>query len=92
MCQISINSEVLILDQFGPKGSKYLIKIIFDIKIETSIFQITIRSNFNKFLAFFHFETNWGLTIGKYLIKKFFDIKIEICIFEILDVPNFNKF
>ena len=33
----------------GLTGAKYLIKINFDIKIEISIFEISIQPNFNKF-------------------------------------------
>ena len=53
MCQILINSEYFSFwDQFGPKGDKYLIKTIFDIKSEIEIFEISNVQNFNKFLAF----------------------------------------
>ena len=34
---------------WGLTGDKYLMKIIFDIKIEIEIFEITIVSIFNKF-------------------------------------------
>ena len=44
---------LFLLDQLGPTGGKYLIKFIFDIKIEIGMFEITIRPNFNKFWAFF---------------------------------------
>ena len=30
-------------------GGKYFIKVIFDIKIKVSIFEISIRPNFSKF-------------------------------------------
>ena len=76
----------------GLTGSKYLIKRIFDIKIEISIFEISNVPNFNKSEAFLTLRTIWVLTGGKNLIKINFDIKIEIGIFEISNVPNFNKF
>ena len=37
---------------FGQTGGKYFIKVIFDIKIKTDIFEISIRPNFNKFRTF----------------------------------------
>ena len=76
----------------GLTGSKYLIKSIFDIKIEIGIFEISNVPNFNKSGAFLTLRTIWVLTGGKYLIKINFDIEIEISIFEISNVPNFNKF
>ena len=91
MCQISINPEhVQSWDQFRHKDGKYLIKIIFDIKIEIGVFQIPNMSNFNKFWALLW--TNLGQTGGHHLIKIFFDIKIGIGISEISHEPNFNKF
>ena len=36
----------------GLTGGKYLIKIIFDIQIETGIFEISDVPNFDKFWAF----------------------------------------
>ena len=69
-----------------------MIIIIFDIKIEIGIPEISDVSNFNTFWAIFNFGTNLGLTGGKYLVKNIFNIKIEIGILEILDMPNFNKF
>ena len=78
----------------GLKGGKYLIKIIFDIKIEIDIFvylkyqMCQISTN----LSIFNFGANLGLTGGKYFIKIIFDFKIEIDTLEILDVPNFNEF
>ena len=59
----------------GLAGVKYLIKIIFHIKIEIGIFEILNVPYFNKFWAF--------LILGEYLSKIIFDIKIEIGIFEI---------
>ena len=54
MCQISINSEHFwFWTNLGLAGGKYLIKIIFDIKTEMNIFEISMRPNFNKFWAFF---------------------------------------
>ena len=50
MCQISVNSKHFSFwNNLGLTGGKYLIKIIFDIKIEIGMFEITIRPNFNKF-------------------------------------------
>ena len=50
MCQISINSEH---SNFGTNsgltGAKYLIKIIFDFKIDINVFEILHVPNFNKF-------------------------------------------
>ena len=58
-------------------------KIIFDIKIESGTFEISIRQKFKLILGTFNYATNLGLTGGKYLIKIIFDIKMEIGIFEI---------
>ena len=86
MWQISVNFENF---NFGTNlcltGGKYLIKIIFDIKLEIDIFDISNVPNFKKFFfnKTFNFETNLGLTGGKYFLKIIFDIKIEIVIFEI---------
>ena len=71
--------------------AKYFIKIIFDIKINIDISEISNLPNFNKFSAFFYFGSNLGPTGSKYLIKIIFDIKIEIAIFEISNMPNLNK-
>ena len=76
----------------GLTESKYFIKIIFDIKIEVGIFEISKIPNFKKILGTFNFGTNLGRTGGKYLMKLIFDFKIETGIFEILNVPNFKKF
>ena len=78
----------------GLKGGKYLIKIIFDIKIEIDIFvYLNIKcAKFEQILSIFNFGAKLGLTGGKYFIKINFDFKIEIDILEILDVPNFNEF
>ena len=50
MYQILMNSEHF---NFGTNldltGGKYLVKIIFDTKIEIGIFEISIVPNFNKF-------------------------------------------
>ena len=92
MHQISIISKHFwFWTYLGLTGGKYLIKIIFDIKIEICIFEISIRPNLNKFWTFSIFLTNLGLTGGKYFIKIVFVIKIKICILEILDVPSFDK-
>ena len=49
-CQISKNSRHFqFWDQFGLTGSKYLIKVIFDIKIKIGMFEISKVPNFNKF-------------------------------------------
>ena len=77
---------------FGLTESKYFIKIIFDIKIEVGIFEISKIPNFKKILGTFNFGINLGRTGGKYLMKLIFDFKIETGIFEILNVPNFKKF
>ena len=49
---------------FGTKvtltGGKYLIKIIFDNKIEIPIFEISKRSNFNKLSIFFILRSIWA--------------------------------
>ena len=70
----------------GLTCGKYSIKIIFDIKMEICIFEISNVPNFNKF------GTNLGLKVGKYFIKMIFDIKIKIGISEILIRSSFNKF
>ena len=50
MCQISINSEHFQFGgQLGLAGGKYLIKIIFNIKVEIEIFEISHVLSFNKF-------------------------------------------
>ena len=40
-------------------GSEYLTKIIFDIKINISIFEISNVPNFNKFWQRLIFRTSW---------------------------------
>ena len=50
----------------GLTIGEYLITIIFDIKSEIGIFEISNMSNFNKFRAF--------LRRGKYFIKIIFHI------------------
>ena len=42
----------------GLTGGQYLIKIIFDIKIEIDIFEISVRPNFNNFNKFY-ISTNY---------------------------------
>ena len=51
MCQILIYPEHFLFGgQFGPKQVvNLLIKIIYDVKIETGIFEISNVLNFNKF-------------------------------------------
>ena len=50
MCQILIKFEnSQFWDQFGHYMGKDMIKIIFDIKTEISIFEISNVLNFNKF-------------------------------------------
>ena len=50
MCQISIKSEHFkFWANLDLTGSKYLINIIFDIKIEIGIFEIPIEPYLNKF-------------------------------------------
>ena len=50
MCQISINSEHFNFGtNLGLTGAKYLIKIIFDFKIDINVFEILHVPNFNKF-------------------------------------------
>ena len=90
--QISINSETFNFGiNLGLTGGKYLVKNIFNFKIEISIFEISNVLNFNIFCAFLIWDLS-GLTGGKYFIKIMSDIKIEIVgTLEILDVPNFNK-
>ena len=59
MCQISINSEHLkFWTNLSLAGGKYLIKIIFDIKIEIGIFDISIQPSFNNFNKFY-ISTNY---------------------------------
>ena len=48
----------------GQRSGKYLMKLIFDIKIEIGIFEISNVPNFDKSWAFFYFGTNLGLTEG----------------------------
>ena len=77
----------------GLTSRKYLIKIIFNIKIEISIPKILYVPNFNKSGAFLVLGQIWAS--GKYYIKIIFDIKIEISILEILDCQiliNFKHF
>ena len=50
MCQIFNKFRAFLI--LVPVGSKYLIKIIFDIKTKISIFEILNVPNFNKFSAF----------------------------------------
>ena len=45
---------------FGISIGKYLIKIIFDIKIEIDAFEISNVPNFNKFRAFLILEPIWS--------------------------------
>ena len=45
---------------FGLAGGKYLMKIIFDIKIVIGIFEISNVPNFNKFRAFLIFGPIWA--------------------------------
>ena len=66
-------------------------KIIFDIKIEIGIFQISILP-ISISPEHFQFWDQFVPKGGKYLIKIIFDIKIEIGIFEISIQQNFNKF
>ena len=50
MRQISINSEHFnCRTNLGLTDGKYFMKLSFDVKIKTGIFQISIRLNFNKF-------------------------------------------
>ena len=61
MCQISINSETFNFGtNLGLTGGKDLIKIIFDIKIEIGIFEISNVQNFNKFCAFLMLGPIWA--------------------------------
>ena len=53
MCQISIKSEHFkFWANLDLTGSKYLINIIFDIKIEIGIFEISNVPNFDIFSVF----------------------------------------
>ena len=58
----------------GRTGLKYLIKIIFDNKIEIRIFEISHAGKFQMILSIFNFGTILGLIGGKYFIKIIFDI------------------
>ena len=50
MSQISANSEDFNFgNSLSLRGGKYLIKIIFDMKIDISIFEKSCVPNFNKF-------------------------------------------
>ena len=75
----------------GLTGDKYLIKIIFDFKIEIYIFEISNVPSFNKIWTLLVLPPIWTEAGGKYLIKVICDIKIEIGIFKISNVPNFSK-
>ena len=66
-------------------------KIIFDIKIEIGIFQISILP-ISISPEHFQFWDQFVPKGGKYLIKIIFDIKIEIGMFQIQNVSNFKKF
>ena len=44
----------------GLAGGKYLIKIIFVIKIEIGVFEISNVSHFNKFLALLILGPSWA--------------------------------
>ena len=61
MCQVSIKSGHF---NFGtnlsPAGGKYLIKIIFDMKIEIEIFEISLQPNFDNFRAFLILGPFWA--------------------------------
>ena len=60
MCQISINHEDFNFGtNLGRAGGNYLIKIVFDIKIEIGIFEISHVSNFNKFCALLIWRPFW---------------------------------
>ena len=48
----------------GLTGGKYLAKVIFDVKIEISIFEISHVQNFKIFWALLIGGTNLGLTGG----------------------------
>ena len=70
MCLISVNSKFNFATNLGRPSGKYLMEIIFDIKIEVGIFEISNEP----ILSVFNFGTNLGLTCGKYFIKIIFDI------------------
>ena len=76
----------------GLADGKYSIKIIFDIKIEIGISEISDVPNMNKFSARLILGPILAQTGGKYLIKINFYVKIEVSIFETLNVPDFNSF
>ena len=88
--------QILSIFNFGANlgltGAKYFIKIIFDIKIEIGIFEISNEPNFNKFWALLILGPILDLTGGKQFIKIILDIKMQIGKLEILDMPNFYKF
>ena len=48
----------------GLTGGKYLAKVIFDVKIEISVFEISHVQNFKIFWALLIGGTNLGLTGG----------------------------
>ena len=65
MCQISINFLIYNLGIFNLgtnlrlASGKYLIKIIFDIKIKIGIFDISNVPNLNKHWAFLILRPSW---------------------------------
>ena len=61
MCKISISSEHFCFGaNLGLTSHKYFTKNIFGIKIEIGIFQISIKPNFNKFLALLILGPIWA--------------------------------
>ena len=75
----------------GLTGGNYLIKVIFEIKIEIVIFEIMNVPNFNIFWELLILGTVWVKQVAS-IKKKKFDIKIQIVIFEISHVLNYNNF
>ena len=75
----------------GLTAGNYLIKVIFEIKIEVGIFEIMNVPNFNKICELLILGTIWVKQVAS-IKKKKIDIKIQIVIFEISHVSNYNNF
>ena len=75
----------------GLTAGNYLIKVIFEIKIEIGIFEIMNVPNLNKICELLILGTIWVKQVAS-IKKKKIDIKIQILIFEMSHVPNYNNF
>ena len=85
---LTLNNKLKFGSNLGLTIGKYFIKIIFDIKTEIGIFEISNVPNF-QILGIFNFGINLDPTGGKYFVKIIFNVKMEIGILEKEDAPNF---